>query len=215
MNVAFLCAGFDRGAEPYVAADFLIRSIRRLMPRAKIVQCTDMDSPKVVGVDSVQRLPRQPLALWSATHYGALGDGDWLCTDTDVVIQKPVDHVFDDEFDLAVATREGTYLPGEIESEFMKSMPYNSGVVFTRKAHVWKEICASMPDDDATWYGIQKTIPALMATGRIRVKILDSTYNFPPRSADDEVSNKAIVHYKGPWRKKVLITRIYRETVCR
>jgi hypothetical protein len=202
----------------YVAADFCLRSIRRAMPDVEVVQLTDETSPGVVGVDRVDRRPAAPFAAFIAEHYAAAGPGEWLFLDTDVVVQRDVRAIFAARFDLALADRAGTYLPGEEGSEFMTRCPYNAGVVFSRNHTVWQAVAAriaAMSPDDQAWLGVQLALGAMIRDALIFARILPAEYNYPPQSAEDDVRDKALVHYKGPWRKRALIDRIYRETVVR
>lgn len=204
-----LTAGDPTG---YVMADFLTRSIRQAMPGVDVVQFTDLKSPPVVGVDGVQRRPSAPLALFIADHWAQV-EGDWLLVDTDVVVQRDVRPVFEQlRFDLAVATRDGTYAPGEEGSGFMRRMPYNCGVVYSRSRAGRAAILDSvslMTAQDQAWLGIQ------LAVATMRPLVLYNTFNYPPRTPDDDhVPSAHVLHYKGPWRKQVLINRIYREVVC-
>lgn len=204
-----LTAGSAAG---YVTGDFLMQSIRKAMPGVPVVQFTDAESPALVGVDEVQRLPGGPLALFIAEHWAKV-DGDWLFVDTDVVVQKDVRPVFAElKFDVAVATREGTYMDGEEQSTFMRRMPFNCGVVYSRSAEARREIhrrVLAMSIEEQRWYGIQLAIAVM------RPLVLYNTFNYPPKSVTDErISTAHVVHYKGAWRKQVLLQRIYQEVVC-
>lgn len=195
----------------YVAGDFFLRSARAVMPGVEVVQFSDMDSPVLLGVDNIYRLPTAPFTLLIAEHWARL-EGDWLLSDTDVVIQRDVRPVFDElTFDLAVATREGTFVEGEQNSDFMLRMPYNCGVVYSRSTPARRAIrdkIAAMSPEDQKWNGIQ------LAMATMRPLLLYNTFNYPPRSADDRIDDKHIVHYKGPWRKQLLLKRIFQEVVC-
>lgn len=222
MRAAFVLTATD-DPTGYVAADFCLRSLKRHMPDVEVWQLTDRTSPSVVGVDNVVRMSGNARALpftrFMAAMYATVApDGEWLFLDTDVVVQQDVRHIFDvPAFDLAVADRAGTYLEGESGSEFMAAMPYNAGVMFSRPAAPWgaiTEAIDALPVQQQQWLGVQLALAALIPSGGVRASILPPTYNYPPHAADEDVSTKACVHYKGPWRKRVLIERVYRETVC-
>lgn len=202
----------------YVAALSLTDSIRATMPGVEVVQLTDESSPSAIGVDAVRRHPAMPgFARFIAEHHAAVDTGDWLFLDTDCVVQADVSDVFGLDFDLAVASREGTYLEGEADSAFMAANPYNAGVVFSRSADARRAVAArvaAMPDEWQRWFGHQRAVCDLIAIGSARHAILSSAYNYPPKSADDPITDKAIVHYKGPGRKALLWRRIYRDVVC-
>src|SRR5437867_1594196 len=128
-----------------VLADLMIRSVREVMPGVPVVQFTDETSPAAYGVDEVRRLPKQPRAVLCVEHYAGC-KGDWLLVDTDVIIQKDVRVVFNDDFDVAVTDREGTMVEGEMEEEFhlFDQMPHNIGVVFSRCPTFWGAVQAKM-----------------------------------------------------------------------
>jgi hypothetical protein len=197
-----LTAGDPAG---YVCGDFLMRSIRATMPGVPVVQLTDEDSPPLVGVDVVHRRPWKPLALFIAEHWSKL-DGDWLLVDTDVVVQKDVRPVFDQlQFDLAAATREGT---PEAGTELAQQMPYNCGVVYSKSRQALQQVLEfvrEMSPSNQQWWGVQ------LAVAKLRPLLLFNTFNFPP--GDDKPVDAHVLHYKGPWRKKLLLERIYREVV--
>src|SRR3990167_3281050 len=89
-----------------VLADLMIRSTRKAMPHVPIVQFTDEDTPALYGVDEVRRRTHPQTAMLRIEHHIACED-DWLFLDTDVVVQKDVQSVFDEPFDIAIADRDG------------------------------------------------------------------------------------------------------------
>jgi hypothetical protein len=215
VRAAFVLTADDpRG---YVAAMALTESIRTTMPGVEVVQLTDATSPPALGIDAVRRGGgHRQFSRFIAESYADCGPGDWLFIDTDAIVQRDVRDVFLEEFDIAVAGRDGTYLPGEEDSDFMAAMPYNAGVVFSRSPAAWHAVAArvaQMSDVDQAWLGCQRALCELIREGAIRAHVLPASYNYPPRSADDPIEEKAIVHYKGPWRKALLWRRIYSETV--
>ncbi len=202
MNVGMvLTAGDPVG---YVLGDFLVRSVRAAMPGVPVVQLTDEKSPALAGVDGVRRMPAAPLALFVAQHWAEL-EGDWLLVDSDVVVQKDVRPVFEQlSFDIAVATREGTPEQG---TDFAKQMPYNCGVVYARSREALRQVLENvraMSPENQQWFGVQ------LAVASMKPLLLYNTFNFPP--GDDRPVDAHVLHYKGPWRKKLLLERIYRET---
>lgn len=180
-------------------AALLIGSARRVMPGVEVVQLTDASTTPMQDVDAVQIYPPAPLALAVLEAY-ARCDGDWLLVDTDVVIQKDVRHVFEEPFAVAVADREGTLKAKEVGTKFMTSMPYNKGAVYSRSTTFWKAAADQLrlwPTKQQEWMGDQKAMCAIIRTGRFAVRVLPNTYNYAPLRRDEDVSDKAIVHYKG------------------
>jgi hypothetical protein len=201
----------DEGdARQAALAASMVSTVTRAMPGVPIVQFTTADSAIVEGVaQSLAIGGERPLALDRLVHY-ATCDGEWLLLDTDVVVQEDVRAVFHDErFDVAVATRDGTLRPEEVGSKFMATMPFNMGAVFSRSAAFWtaaiREIEA-LPVSRRHWMGDQAAMNAVIASGAFRVRVLSNRFNYPPQHRHEDVSDKAILHYKGP-RKTWLLER--------
>ena len=186
---------------PHVAfAERLIASVRQAMPSVAIWQFTDLETPAIAGVDRVDRHQR-PSAVALARMQSYVRPGDWLFVDTDVIVQRDVRHVFDQSFDVAVATREGTLKPTEVGTKFMAAMPYNLGAVFSRCAWFWAKAVERMAGYSATrqhWMGDQQALNDTIRDGGFAVAVLSNAYNYPPASREEDVRDKAILHFKGP-----------------
>lgn len=188
-----------------VLADLMIRSVRRTMPDVPIVMLTDEDTPAIYGVDEVRRLPKVPFDVLRCDHLMRC-EGEWLYLDTDCIVQKDVRHVFGSLFSIAVADREGCLVEGEEDLEFIKNTPYNLGVVFSRSTRFWgavMEKLIQMTPERQEWMGIQFAACEVIGEGSFGTRILPGTiYNYAPHRFSDDVSQAAIVHYKGPTRKE-------------
>lgn len=186
---------------PHVAfAERLIASVRQAMPGVAIWHFTDLETPAIAGVDYVDRY-RWASAVALARMQSYARPGEWLFVDTDVIVQRDVRHVFDQPFDVAVATREGTLKPTEVGTKFMAAMPYNMGAVFSRCALFWAKAVERMATYSAKrqkWMGDQQALNDTIRDGGFSVAVLSNAYNYPPVSRDDDVRDKAILHFKGP-----------------
>ena len=136
--------------------------------------------------------------------------GDWLFVDTDIIFRKSVYNVFDDDFDIALTDRKGTITH---EGDYAKIMPYNIGVVFSRKPDFWKMVeiyLARFTLPYQNWEGDQRVVCELAKPKYcFNVKILPGAiYNYPPKREDDP-QDASIMHYKGN-RKKWLL----KEATC-
>lgn len=202
----------DRGDTPHrQLADLLIRSARAHMPTVEIVHFTDDVTSQMRGTDAVRRQPAGPIALGCLEAYESADEGDWLFVDTDVLIQRDVRWIFDSlDFEIAVAEREGTLLDKEIGTKFMAAMPYNKGAVFSRSPVFWSKAAAylrTQSEKRQNWMGDQAAMCSVIATRAFRVHVLSNRYNYPPKSQDESVIDKAILHYKGP-RKAWMLDRV-------
>jgi hypothetical protein len=189
----------------------LVTDVQRVMPGTEIEQLTDDTTPAIPGVTRVRRhrpygrpLLDQRLELYAAS------EGDRLFLDTDVAVAADVRGVFDDHtFDVAVTDRHWPHLPQG--DQMMHTMPFNTGVVFSRSQPFW---CAALAAwrafpaaVQADWMSEQQAVYQVIRSGRYRVKILPGlAYNYPPRAADDAPRIAALRHYKGP-RKAWLSVR--------
>lgn len=196
--------------EHVVMADLLIRSARHVMPDVPIIHLTDADTPAIVGVDDVRRLPKMPFDVLRCEHL-AHCEGDWLYLDTDCVLQQDIRHIFEMPFDVAVADRDGCLVEGEEDLPFIQATPYNLGVVFSRSRDFWmavKDKLLTMTSARQEWMGIQFAACDVVAEGRFDVRILPGRlYNYAPHHADEDLRHAAIVHYKGPMRKDWMMQR--------
>lgn len=200
----------------YAGARALVRSVRAAMPDVPVVQFTDEASPAVEGVDGVRRKPREAMALLRMRHHAGV-QGDWLFVDTDVLIQRDVRDVFRKPFDLAIPDRVWPHL--RPSSGFTRRMPFNMGVVFSRCRAFWADVywrLLQRPKAERRWMGDQEMFCEVLAEHRHKVRTLPGlTYNFPPALEGDDLTasaalepDAAIVHFKGPQRKPLMLTRI-------
>lgn len=212
--------GTEAAAQGYLWAKAMIHSARNVMPLVPIVHFTDLKSAAVKGVDAVRRKPSEPMGLLRIRHNAGV-DGDWLFVDTDVLFQQKVTQVFKKaEFDIAVTSRNWSHL--HAASGFSQRMPFNTGVVFSRCPHFWSDVYTRMrllDADKQNWMGEQETICAVaqeaIETKRYAIKLLNGArYNFPPvvpgakPTSEELEAAAAIVHYKGPDRKAMLLAKI-------
>lgn len=165
--------------------DRLVRSVKSAMPGVRVEQLTAARD--------------RPIALALLEAFASVA-GEWLFLDTDVIVRKDVRHVFDKPFDVAVATREGTFRSGEEESKFMALMPYNKGAVFSRSQDFWKDCakaCRTYKTARQHWMGDQQAVNDVIRDEKYDLLVLPKEYNYPPKSQNDDLKNVFIVHYKG------------------
>lgn len=199
MRIGFYTA-FDRDPIHYVLGRNMIQSAKRVMPDVEITQLTDMKSAPVYGVDSIRRLPREPMCVHTARHY-SLCEGDWLLIDTDIVIQRDVRHLFDGAtWDFAVTDRKGTGPTFDIYGD------YNIGVIFQRDGKkFWSAVVSGLlkcPVKEQTWLGNQTVANRLLKEGGWNYSVIPGyEFNYPPRTKDDTHEHASIVHFKGSKRK--------------
>lgn len=201
MNVGFFSV-LRRDPIHYKLAELLIQSVHRHMPQVQIHHFTDETSPAVPGTDAIWRRPNGPMLGLRLEHYSQC-TGDWLFVDTDVLIRKNVQSIFDDPtFDIAISDRNWPHIPTSIPG-----CPYNTGVVFSRSPLFWKEVhrrWLNLPQAQRDWLSEQRVVGQLISERQFNVKILPGmTYNYPP-DGDHSGPDAAILHFKGV-RKELML----------
>ena len=187
----------------------MVASVRKAMPDVQIVQFTEPNTPSAVyGVDAVlpNLRPGHPLALAVLSAYASC-EGDWLFLDTDVLVQHDVRAIFKEPFDIAVADRNGTLKRKENGSKFMAQMPYNKGSVFSRSQAFWQcayTLLLNMDAKQQAWMGDQRAMCMAISSGSFNVKILPNRFNYAPLSRTDDLTDKSIIHFKGPRKEWML-----------
>lgn len=198
MIVSFLHVGDDTALP-----EKMIASVRRSMPGVRIVQMTDNKSPHLV--DEVQVLPYDGERLMTyRLHHLAARNEPMLILDTDVIVQRDLSDVFLKKFDIALTRRTKPLLyQGK---NITPIMPYNTGVMFSRCRAFWEEAhetCRSAPENIQRWWGDQLAVRLTADTGKYKLLELPvDKYNYSPKSEDEDVSHRHVVHYKGPERKE-------------
>ena len=155
-----------------------IESVKKYMPDATI-SCLDGEGTE--GTFCEKRAYAQRI------------NGETLFLGVDVLCQDDVSDVFDDEFDIAIAT---DMRPGHSD------IKYNADVVFSRCTEFWDEIREKTKHlnwpVDGNWYDVEKVYTDVIDSGKYKVKILDGNiYNYVPQSKDDDLLGKKLVHYRG------------------
>jgi hypothetical protein len=214
----YINTGTDIADANLACARLMVKSAKREMPNVKVVQFTDHATSGIKGVDEVRRKPSEPMALLRMRHHASV-KGEWLFVDTDVYFQQDVSRVFrEHEFDIAVTNRNWEHL--KAAGGFTARMPFNTGVVFSRSPRFWREVYRRLrmfPPKLQHWMGDQEVIGDLVADneemGWFSVHQLSgSQFNYPPEiklknTATERLEAAAIVHYKGPSRKKQMLSR--------
>lgn len=211
MQIGFFTV-FRRDPQHFLHACLLTSECHRVMPAVAITQLTDLDTPAVPGVDHVRRLPPGPMLERRLEHYASCPAGeDWLLLDTDISVRADVSDVFPPTpFDLALADRHWPHLPQG--DQMLLTMPFNTGVCFTRNSQFWADVLAtwrSYPASKRDWLSEQRAVYSVVRSGNYLVRILPGMiYNYPPKDDKDDCTDAKLVHYKGP-RKAWLTDRYY------
>jgi hypothetical protein len=198
LRIVFPFVEFKGHTNAREIAEVMIASCKATMPDVPIYQLTDMDTECLPGVEAIRRPRQADFALFALDHLIHLEEGDVLKLDSDVVVQKDVQHVFDLSFDLALTRRP---LNDQTVSNSIRVWnPHNHGVMFLRRArkffeYALKEYRASEKDG---WMGAALAAEMAAASDVCRwIQVDGAIYNYTPKRKDEDVSHCAIVHYKG------------------
>ena len=191
MIVAFFHAG---QADTY--ARMAVASVKATMD-CQIVHLTDETTPGLDGCEVI-RLPwdgKDPM-VFRALHLSRL-DGEVLSLDTDIIVQRDLSGVFAWPFDVALTKRDGPIRTPD-GFDITKVMPFNGGVVFSRSRQFWREVHQWCENNKAEcgWFVDQMAL-AGVSRGFDVLTLHCDNFNYTPKSADEDVSRRFAVHYKG------------------
>lgn len=213
MKIGFYLAE-GKSTTGYLLADLMIRSVKRSMPGIEITQFSDQTSSRLYGADKLIRREGTNFMRLRLEHYALAGE--WMFIDIDLLVQQNVQHVFDDKtFDIAIADRSGSILPQEVGLDFMKRMPHNLGVVFSRSPAFWIAALKKFDTYDKAFqnnlFCDQLAVCDTIKEQQFNVRVLPGArYNLAPMEERQDVRSSAIVHYKGN-RKYWLLNTLYTE----
>lgn len=179
-------------------ANLMIASIRRSMPHARIVQLSNLDFPRVEGIDDIFRHHnRGDFARWA---YEALISFMQTCDDniiqlgTDMVVMQNLSEVFNDDFVVAaspypaITRTDGAYCGDGVFWKFpaidaVRDMlgQYNADILI-----------------QDGWEGYQTAMLRTFKNKTFKFKSLDfDTYNRTPNEPGTDLTGAKIVHYRG------------------
>jgi len=217
MDFIFLHVGSD--IRPY----FLVKSIRKFFKGAKIIQCSDLITQEVDGVDEVIRhdgnisnLMTFRLEVFSLIDIKKLS----LFLDTDMLILNEFN--LDDFFqsDAVLCKRSfGLNSPINISfrgmdlSEYKNQTlgtvyPYLACFTLVQSTEFWKEannILNLLDNKFHYWYGDQEALKKIATSNKFKISTVEEAtfaclpeeinHNFPPN----------LIHFKGPSRKSLML----------
>lgn len=186
-------------------ASRLIKSVRKHMD-CEIVQLTDPITPQLL-VDKAER--HNPKGKhWMSYVLGIIQKQppNTLYIDTDCVVQEDVSWVFDNEFDVGLTFKNGKCAAYKDKSGKSHPMPINGGVVFLRNPEFFEELLRRVEKIEEqimrVWWGSQIVEYEMVKEGKFKTVLLDANrFNYTPESPDEDMRDKAIIHYKGMKRK--------------
>lgn len=190
-SVAFLHYGQDDAC-----AQVMLRAVRQHLPAMEAIQLTDMDTPVLSGC-SVQRLPLDGdgPSEFRLRHLELLPRPEVLILDTDVVVQADLLAVFALPFQVALTWRDGP-IYDNTGFDLTTIMPINCGVMWSRSRPFWAACRHWLKGAELGWYSDQMAVAELAPQYDV-LRLHCDNYNYTPRRADEDVSRRRAVHYKG------------------
>ena len=199
MKVAFLHAVADHKFKySDINHDFvhmMLESVRRTMPNTDIIHMTDSETPPIPGTITNRLKWEHPNPMIFKMNHMMCLEGDVIILDTDVIVQKDIRPVFNFEFDMALTWRDGPIMTAEGD-DLAKTMPYNCGVMFQRSRLFWKRCLEHWFGKNPGWFADQMAVAAVAPQFNV-LRLHCDNFNYTPRSPDEDLSRRYVVHYKG------------------
>ncbi|MBC8337673.1 MAG: hypothetical protein H8E39_03185 [Alphaproteobacteria bacterium] len=212
--------------------EILSRSIRAQNPNARIIQCTDSETPDVKGADEVSRHDGNPemMMTFRLQAFSRLRLREpALYLDTDMICVAPIDPMdIIDGRDAAVCERSyerdelfrtdhphpGLTKRGWTFSEYagkklFETFPYVACATITRDHGFWDDclgILGGLDEKYHVWYGDQEAIRRVVeSTSRQIGTIPEDRFGHLPGSPDPVSGAPVLLHFKGQERKQMMI----------
>lgn len=170
-----------------------VRSVRKIMPGTQIIHLTTTQFPKDIklGTTDIRRLdlPMDCFYGYRKCKAQASIEGECLFMDVDCIVKKDVSHIFNASFDVALCVRYRT--------KMIEKTPYNGGVAFSRCSRFWDDV-AGKPEYHVSPVDTERRLSEIALDPQYNVRAVNGhVYNYSPFQEVEDLSEKAIVHYKG------------------
>jgi hypothetical protein len=213
MKFIFLHVGLD--IRPY----FLVQSIRKFFPSATIIQCSDLITEEVKGVDQVFRYNGDinnlmTFRLESFANLDLQTSGIYL--DTDMLVVRKFETNLLKNYDGLLCRRTfgnddlinhnfmGMNLSEYKGKTFGEIYPFLACFTATSSSKIWKDaakILQSLDKKFHFWYGDQEALRILSQSIKFKLSEVDeSSFACLPDRADEK-SQPFVLHFKGKKRK--------------
>jgi hypothetical protein len=200
----------------------LVRSIRKEMPRARIIQCSDKNTPRIDGVSELFNVEGDVNNLMTLRlkAFSTLGlDEVAVYLDMDMVLLRPLDAGFLlGKADAVVCersfNREVMFNPTFRDRDWSmykdktlyEAHPYVACFTITKNVRFWLkayELLLEMPDNFHYWFGDQEAIKTIVRSNLFQIKTVpESTYACLPDKVNPAAPKPRLLHFKGANRKE-------------
>ena len=200
-------------------------SIKKIYPNHKIITIIGKNQKKIPYSDISETYNFSKSSIMYDIIYCQLEIvkkyGPTLFLDADMLLLQDIDEFVEiNKHDMSVTIRSESTLKVKLHEDHKKKypklfnktfgevMPYNAGIYFCKEKYVLEFMLNSfkkMPKEYFSWYGDQIALDMLNKNKKFNIKIFDNNkYNFTPKSIDEDISDKYILHFKGR-RRNLLI----------
>ena len=200
-------------------------SIKKIYPIHKIITIIGKNQKKIPYSDISETYNFSKSSIMYDIIYCQLEIvkkyGPTLFLDADMLLLQDIDEFVEiNKHDMSVTIRSESTLKVKLHEDHKKKypklfnktfgevMPYNAGIYFCKEKYVLEFMLNSfkkMPKEYFSWYGDQIALDMLNKNKKFNIKIFDNNkYNFTPKTIDEDISNKYILHFKGR-RRNLLI----------
>lgn len=204
MNIVF----FYISKEIPTYAIYCMDSIKKFMPTSNVVQVTDMESPKLYGVDEVIRFePKTEVSFDTVGYVGIeflsrLYFDEMIYIDPDMMFNGDVEHLLHGEQDITISCRMKN---DHMKKWYQKRYPYNS-LIAIKTPQFWQDCYKRLNGfKKISWFSNMNVIRKAVDSGKYVVKIVNGdSYNKVPQREDDFTENAVVFHFKGFDRKEYM-----------
>jgi hypothetical protein len=203
----------------------LVKSIRRVMPDARIIQCSDGGTARIDGVTEVFRvdgdttnlmtlrlkafseLRLQAPAAYMDTDMVVLrplnlgllvGAADAVVCERSFGREKPFNHTFRDR-DFSFYRDKNLY----------QAHPYIACFTITKNSEFWEktyEVLLGLAPIFHYWFGDQEAIKTVVQAETFQIKrVPESTYACLPEEVVSSGNRPRVLHFKGRRRKQLML----------
>ncbi len=195
---------------------YFVSSIKKNYPNCKIIQCTDLTTPKVEGIDIIYRskIDQNKIMEGRIYSYSKLNlDTPSIFLDTDMLLVRKIPfNLFIDKADIFLLNRSFNlnskmprFFRGQIyEDHLLGSMgtlyPYIGCLIIAKTSKFWSDcydMYKKLPNNYKFWFGDQKILKEIVKKNKYNFAFLDEAdFACPPKFL---LENKPpfFIHFKG------------------
>ena len=203
--------------------NYFIDSIKKTHPESKIIQCSDLNTPKITGVDEIFRfnIEQNKIMEGRIFSYSKLNLNEpSIYLDTDMLIIKKIPYsLFADKADIILLSRSfnldssipelfrGQNFKEHSENTLGKIYPYIGCFVISNSNKFWKncyKLYQKLDNNYKFWFGDQKILKEIVENKNFNFAFLkESEFACPPYFINEKKS-PFIIHFKGKASKKLI-----------